>query len=116
HALAAEEHLHRGRREARPNAVADQRMRDAVVVAIDVNVVVEGDATLLPLRERVGLCGKGLHRRPIECLEDTATAARQALEGSSVELLDQRSDRSVEFVQAEELLVPQPRQHPAAYQ
>ena len=48
-ALAAEEHLDRGGGEARPDAMADEGVRHAVVMPIDIDVVIEGDGALLPL-------------------------------------------------------------------
>ena len=115
-ALAPEEHLDGGGGEARPHAMADQGVRHAVVVAIDIDVVVEGDGAFLPLGEHVGRRRQRAHRRPVERLEDAAPGARQSLERTIVEVGQERSDRRVEFLQAEEALMAQPREHPAIHQ
>ena len=47
----------------------DQRVRDGVVVAVDLDVVVDVDADGLPLGEDVGGVGQGPQRRPVELLE-----------------------------------------------
>ncbi len=86
--------------------MTNQAVRDAVVMPFDIDVIVEGHAALLPLSEDVRMARQGLHCRPVECLKDTASRARQALEGAQVELVNQRSDRRVEFLQTEELLMP----------
>ena len=113
HALAAEEHFDGGGGEARPHAVADQGVRYAVVMPIDIDVVIERDGALLPLGEHVRRRRQSAHRRPVERLEDAAPRARQSLERSIVEVSQQRADRAVEFLEAEEALMPQPREDPA---
>ena len=113
HALAPEERLHGAGAEARPDRVADQRVRHAVIVPIDIDVIVEGDEALLPLGEDIGCGRQRSHRRPVEGLEDAAPRARQALERAIVELTEQRSDSGVELIETEEALLAQPRQHPA---
>lgn len=70
--LAAEEHFDGGSGEACPHAVADQGVRYAVVMPIDIDVVIEGDNALLPLGEHVRRCRQSAHRRPVERLEDAA--------------------------------------------
>lgn len=72
HAMAAQEHVHGGGREACPHTMADEGVRHAVVVVIDVDVVVEGDRALLPLGVHVRTRGQGAHGGTIERLEDTA--------------------------------------------
>ena len=47
--LAAVEHLDRGGGEARPQLLSDERVRDAVIMAVDLDVVVEGGAHAFPL-------------------------------------------------------------------
>ena len=72
HARTAEEDLHGGGRVARPHRVADECMRHAVVVPIDIDVVVEGDGALFPLGVHVRVHRQWPHRRAIEGLEDAA--------------------------------------------
>jgi hypothetical protein len=48
----------------------------SVVMSLEIDVVIEGDAALLPLGEDVGLGRKSLHRWPIEGLKDSASRAR----------------------------------------
>jgi len=83
---------------------------------LDVHVIVEDDHPLAPLRVGVGSLRQRAHRRAVERFEDAAAATREALERSLVELDKEWPDRSVEFIQPEEALVPQPREDPSVHQ
>src|SRR5580704_1962615 len=54
-ALAAMEDLDRARRNARPNLLTQQLMRQRVIVLVNLDVVVEPDPALLPFGKDVGL-------------------------------------------------------------
>src|SRR5690349_18737260 len=105
-ALTAVEHFHCGRTEASPELLAYQGVRDAVIVAVDVNMVVKGSSNSLPLRIDIGRRGQRSHGRPINLFEDGAPTAGELLKGTLVELCQQRSDRCIQLLQAEEALVP----------
>jgi len=105
HALATEEDLHGGRCEACPDVMTDESVRDAVVVPVDIDVVVEGDGAFLPLGINVGIGGQRSHRWTIERLVHTAPRPGQALERTFIELNQQRADRRVELLQAKEALL-----------
>jgi len=75
-ALASEEHFDAARREARPHAVADERVRDAVIVAINIDVVIERDRTFLPLGKHVRRRRQSSHGRPVERLQRHCAASR----------------------------------------
>jgi hypothetical protein len=98
---------------ARPHLVPDQRMRHAVVVPVDLEVVVEGDPHRLPLGVDVRRRRQRAHRRTIQCLEHAQSAPGQLLEGARVQVGEQRHDRLIELPEAEEAMVTQPRQDPA---
>jgi hypothetical protein len=49
HPLVADEHLDACRREPRPGGVPDERVRDAVEMPVDIDVVIERDGEFLPL-------------------------------------------------------------------
>ncbi len=83
---------------------------------IDIDVVVEGDGQLLPFSEHVRCGRQRAHRRPVEGLEDAAAGARQALERPIVQFHQQRPDRGIQLIEAEEALMSQPRQNPAIHQ
>src|SRR6516165_8981513 len=105
-AARVEEALHRRGAEARLDLVADEVVRNAVVVVVD------ADARSLPQRILIRGGRQRLHRRTIERLERRTPIARQSLERALVEFDHERCDRGVELVQAEEAPVAQPRQHP----
>ena len=46
-----------------------EAMRDAVVVGLDLDVIVEADAADAPLGQHVGAHQQGLERRPVDLFE-----------------------------------------------
>ena len=107
------EALHRGRGVAQVDLFADQPVGNAVVVALELDVIVDVHGGPLPLGELVGLCGQRLEFGPVDLLEGLTPAAGQLLEGPEVELFQQLGDAPVELSQAEEALVADARQDPA---
>ena len=75
----------------------DELVRDAVGVAVDLDVVVDVDAAGLPLRQLVASGGQRLERRPVELLEELAPADAELLHRPAVELLEQLADRGVQL-------------------
>jgi hypothetical protein len=99
--------LHRRRREAHLDRLTNQRVRHAVVVPLDLDVVVDVHARLLPLGEGVGRRGQRQQRRPLHLLEELSTIALHLLEGAAIELLEEPGDLLVQLVQAGEGVIPQ---------
>ena len=91
-----------------------ERVRHRVVVVVDLDVVVDVDARVLPLGVREGLGRQRPERRPVEALEELA-AARAAVVAHRlrVELVEQLGDARVQRGEREEGLVAQPREDPA---
>src|SRR5258708_26976360 len=74
---AAAEDLDRGRAEADLANLADELVGDRVVVAVDLQVVVNVDLGLLPDRELVAVRGERSQRRPLQFFEEALTGAWQ---------------------------------------
>ena len=68
-ALAAVKDLDRTRCDARPNLLAQQLVRNRVVVLVYLDVVVEPDPALLPFGEDIGLGRQRLERCALQLLE-----------------------------------------------
>ena len=113
HALATQEDLDGSGGDPCLDFVADQAVRNAVVVLGDLDVVVEIDATALPFRVLVGLLRQRHQGLTIELVEELAAAASPASQGAIVEIDQEAPDRLVEGGKREEAAVPQPRQNPA---
>jgi hypothetical protein len=88
-------------------------MGHAVVVALDLDVVVDVDPGLLPGRQLVRPLRKRPERRPVQLLEQRAARARQLLERPLVQQLEEPADLAVQLPQAEERLLAEPGQDPA---
>src|SRR5262245_8562571 len=91
----------------------DERVRDAVVVTFNLDVIVNVDAGLLPFGVFVGLRGQRFERRLLERFELRMTRAWELFERLVIERVEQAPDGGVEISQSEEGLFAQPRQHPA---
>ena len=93
----------------------DERMGHGVVMALDLDVVVDMDPRLFPLGVFVGLDRQGAQRRLVQLLKQGAPAARQFPEGAVVERLKQGPDGAVQLGQGEALTVAQRSQDPALH-
>ncbi len=101
-ALSAVPDLDDGRRRANLHALANQRVRSAVVPSVEADVVVDVDASAGPLAWLEATRGELLQRRLIDALERSAARAGQLLERARVQLIDKLRDRDIELVEAEE--------------
>ena len=103
-----------GRREAHVEQGVDQRMRDRVVMALDLDVVVDVDARAEPVGVDKPLGRQRLQRGSIEALEEIAPrdpAIR--LHRTGIERDQQLANARIQRVEPEEGLVAQPRQNPS---
>ena len=104
-ALAAVQALHGVGGETHVDFAPHQGVRDGVVVAFDLDVVVDVDPCLLPLGEHVALGGKGAKGGTVELFEQRAPRAGELAERAVVEPFEQRGDGCVEFGEREERAV-----------
>ena len=114
-ALAAMEALDGVGGDAHVHLFFDERMGHGVVMAMDLDVIVDVDPGLLPLGVFVRVDGKGAQGRFIQLLKQGAPGARQFLEGPVVERLEQRPDGAVQLGQGEALTVAQRGKNPSLY-
>ncbi len=87
-----------------------------VVMADDLDVVVDADSYYLPFGELVAACRQWPQRGPVQFGKGGLAAAGQLLEGPGIEPQHEFGDGLIEFAQTEEALMAQARQHPALYQ
>ena len=107
--------LDRGVGDARLELLADEARRHGVIVIGDLNVVVGRDPAVLPLGILVRRGRKGLERRPIDLCEQLVPADAELAHDLGVEVGDSPADRGIEFMEREEAVVAQPRQHKALH-
>src|ERR1700680_3735591 len=85
-----------------------------VEVRLDLDVVIDADPAQPPFGKGIGLAGQRLEVRPIEFLEQrTSGDAKTADRSLLVELVQQLTDRRIEFGQAVKAAMAQPAQEPA---
>jgi hypothetical protein len=113
HALTAVQQLHRMGCDAGLDQLTDQRLRHAVAVAIDLNVVVDVHAHGPKHSELPRLQTQLLQSRGIQIGKRAGSAAGQPLEGLAVEPIEQRGHGLVQIVHAGKPLVAQAHQDPA---
>ena len=113
HPVATHQQFHTSGSQASLHRLAHQRMRSAVAMAVDLDVVVDVDLDGLEAGDLVG-AGRQRHQRwRIEFVEGAAAAAGQLLEGPVVERGQQRGDGLIDGRDRCEALIAQPRQDPA---
>ena len=113
HALAAAEDLDGGGGQARPELLADQFVRDRVMVPLEPDVVVQPDRRLAPVGMDEGLRRQRQHRRTLDRLEEVLTRGAEVAADARVQAGDLLPDGGVQFLEAEEAPVAQPRDDPA---
>ena len=107
------EDLHGMGRDANVDLAPGQRVGNAVQRVPGLDVVVDVDPRLAPLRVLVTLGRERLERRPVQILEPAAAVAFGLLERPLVQRGQQRCDGLAEFAEGEERLVAQRRHDPA---
>ena len=111
-ALAAMEELDGRRADARVHDLVDQGVGDGVVVAVNLDVVVDVDAGDRPLAVDERLGRQRPQRGPVQSLEELAAAGAVQAHGPRVQVGEELGDAGVEGRQGEEGLVAQPREDP----
>ena len=100
-------------REPRLHLLVDQRVRDRVVMTIDLDVIVDVDASLLPF----AVDKRHKRQRPkswtVDALEKIGAARLVHAHDPGVQFREQLGDALIERAQREEGLVAQTRQDPA---
>ena len=81
-------------------------------MSLDDDVVIDVDATMLPLREDVARGRQGAQGRTVGLLVEGAAADAQLLHRPVVELVEEHADRLVQGAEAEERLVAEPGEYP----
>ena len=111
--LAVMEHLDGLFRVARRHLLAQHGMRHRVEVGLYLDVVVDPDAALLPLREGIGLGRKRLECLPLDLFEQCAAARAEVPRHTVVELHNEFTDCLVECKQGEERTITELGDNPS---
>ena len=99
--LAAVKYLDGARGGAGVHLLAEQSVRHRVKEAIDLNMVIDADASEAPFGKFVVLVWQGLHDRSLDCLEQLAAADPQSTHLTAVHSLEGDTNCSVAFGQGE---------------
>jgi len=116
HPLAFGEALHRLGAHPHVQLLAHQLIRHAVVVAFDLDVIVDVHPCLLPLGVGETLGGQRSKSRLLEALEQRSPAAGTLAKRPLVQRAQKLANRLVELAQREKRPVPQTGQNPALNQ
>ena len=111
-APAFEEALDRGVGVTRHEVLPDEHVRNAVVMPLNIDVIVDVDFHLGPLGVLIARSGQRPHRRPVDGFERLGATARQFLERPTIQVHEQFCDRNVKLDKGEELAVAQSREDP----
>src|SRR6516162_5738000 len=101
-ARAAMENLDRRAGDARLDHLADEPRRRRVIVAGDLDVVVGGDASPLPLGIAIRFGRQWLERWTLDRLQQPAPALSELAHDPVIEIGDTLADRDVELIEREE--------------
>ena len=112
-ALAAMQQLDGVRGDAGVQRLADQRVRHAIAMLVDLDVVVNMNLDGAELGDLIGNRRQRTQRRGVQCSEGAGAAARQLLEGSVIQCGQQRGNRAIDRVHRLETLMAQSRHDPA---
>ena len=100
-ALTAMEQLDRSRRDAHVDLSADERMRDRVVEAVDLDVIVEIGAHATPFRVFPVGVRQRRQSRLLDALEQRAPADAELPHRTIIQAIERRPDRRVAFGEQE---------------
>src|SRR5215813_9365595 len=105
HTVVAMEHFDGRFRVAGPQFLAHERIRHRVEVGLDLDVVVDPGAALLPLGEDVGFGGKRLESSTLYLLKQCASAGAEMARHPIVDLRNEPADGFVELGEREECAI-----------
>ena len=91
-------------------------VRNAIVVLIDIDVIIDIDGRVPEIDMAVPLSREGLQRWPLQSLKELPAAAIEFPELPCIEPLQKFSDPLVEFLDAEKRVVSQGRDYPSGDQ
>src|SRR5690606_29626144 len=111
-AAAAMEYFNRRCSEAHIHFLTSEPVRRRVIVACDLNVIVNADTSDLPFGELVAIRRQCFECRAVELDERAVAATGQFLEWALVQVGQQCRYGAVGLFQTEEMLVAQPCQYP----
>jgi len=92
--------------------LTNEAMRDAVIVSVNFDVVIDVHPTFVERRNFVTLCRQRTKHRPVESFEPIAPVTFEFLERAQVQIDNQLADSPVELGEAEEAMITQTRQDP----
>jgi hypothetical protein len=116
HALVRCKTLQQAVGDAQLDLGTDEPVRNAVVVGLELDVIVDVDLGRLPDADGIPGGGQRSQRRSVALFEGTAPAAGQLLEGPPVQVDDQLGDGTVQFGQTEEPAVAQACEDPSLHE
>src|ERR1700742_443401 len=96
HALAAQEYLDRPGGDPRLNLLAHEAVRHTVIVLGDLDMIIEVDATALPLRILIMFIRQRHQRWAIKLIKQLTPAASPAAQLTIIEVTEKSVDRFVE--------------------
>jgi hypothetical protein len=115
HSAALEEDFHGGSREPDIELFMDQLVRNAVVVVVHLDVIIDVDPGTLPVRIDIGMNGKGFQNRFFEHFEQEPASTFKFLKGAVIEGFELFGDGLVELTETEEGSVSQRSQDPVLH-
>src|SRR5215831_4099993 len=101
-ARTAMEHFHGADGVASPQLLAHQRIRHRVVVPLDLHVIVDAGATLLPLTEHIVRGWKRLELGALDFLKQRTATCSEVARDAVVDLLDAVANGGIELGKREE--------------
>jgi hypothetical protein len=102
-----EQYLHGSRCQANINVLFGKLIRNAVMVVINGDVIVDVDRSLLPLGVFISLEGKRFQGRFVDALKEASPGAVHLFKRAAIELDKLFGNGLVEIFQTEEAMVPQ---------
>src|SRR5271154_3477625 len=103
------EDFYRRASEARLHLLTGKLVRNAVVMTVDFDVVIDIGADGFPTGDQVSLGGQRLESGSVQFDEQGGASALPFAEGTMVQFFEQLTDGLVQFRQGEEPVVPQGR-------
>ena len=111
--LALVENLDRLVSDAHIDEFTDKSIGGGIPMAVDLDVIIGGDAATLPARKDVWLVRQFSQLKLVDLGEEFGAAGAKTAHLAGVELDDQHANGGIEFRQGKEAMIAQTRQDPA---
>ena len=116
HALPFKIYFYGACRDPGPELLLQQCVGHLVIVTTDIDVIIQTRAALFPFGVNIRFNGQGFEGGLVQAVRQVPATGTQMAGDFAVQLIEQGTDRSIQFIEAKEALIAKARHDPTLSQ